>query len=72
VRRVAIAGNNPGDFKKTGDNCTTANAAAGGGCIINLRFSPKAAGDRQATIKVISNASNSPTAITVSGFGTSP
>jgi streptogramin lyase len=72
VRRVAVVGPAASDFKKTGDGCTTVNTAAGGGCIINVRFSPKAPGDRQATIKVISNASNSPAAITVSGFGISP
>jgi hypothetical protein len=69
VRRVEITGKNPGDFKKTGDGCTTVNTAAGGGCIINLRFSPQSPGNRQATIDVISNASNSPTSITVTGFG---
>jgi hypothetical protein len=72
VRRVRIVGTAAADFKKTGDGCTPVNTAAGGGCILNVRFSPRGPGDRQATIKVISNASNSPTAITLTGFGISP
>lgn len=72
VRRIRIAGQNPDDFKKTGDGCTIVDTAAGGGCVVNVRFSPVAPGDRQATIQVISNASDSPTAIPVSGFGISP
>jgi hypothetical protein len=72
VRRVAIVGPAASDFRKTGNGCTPANTAAGGGCIINVRFSPTAPGDREAEIKVISNASNSPTTITLSGFGVSP
>jgi streptogramin lyase len=72
VRRVRVVGPDAADFKKTGDGCTIVNTAAGGGCIVNARFSPTAPGDRRATIQVISNASNSPTSIAVSGFGTSP
>jgi hypothetical protein len=69
VRRVSIGGRNPGDFTKTGDGCTIVNTAAGGGCIINVRFWPTAPGDRRATIDVTSNASNSPTSIAITGFG---
>jgi len=69
VRRVSIVGPNSGDFDKTGDGCSIANAAAGGGCILNVRFSPRAAGSRRATIRVISNATNSPTSIAISGVG---
>lgn len=72
VRRVRIVGPNATDFKKTGDGCTTVNTAAGGGCIVNVRFSPTAQGDRRAAIQVISNASNSPTSIALAGFGSSP
>jgi len=72
VRRVSIVGPAASDFKKTGDGCTAVNAAAGGGCLINVRFSPTAPGNRRATIKVISNASNSPISITLRGSATSP
>lgn len=72
VRRVRIVGPNTANFKKTGDGCTIVNTAAGGGCIVNVRFSPTAPGDRRATIQVIGNASNSPTSITVTGFGVDP
>ena len=71
VRRVRIVGPDASDFKKTGDGCTTVNTAAGGGCIVNLRFSPTAPGDRRAAIQVIGNASNSPISIAVSGLATS-
>jgi len=72
VRRLKIAGPNPSDFKKTGDGCTIVSTAAGGNCIFNLRFSPTAPGDRRATIQVISNASDSPKTITVTGIGILP
>jgi len=72
VRRVRIVGPNAGDFKKTGDGCTIVNTAAGGGCIVNVRFSPTAPGARRATIQVLSNASNSPTSIALTGSGISP
>jgi hypothetical protein len=71
VRRVRIVGPDAGDFKKTGDGCTTVNTAAGGGCLINVRFSPTAPGSRRATIQVLSNASDSPIAIAISGMGIS-
>ena len=70
VRGVRIVGPAASDFKKTGDGCTTVTTAAGGGCIVNVRFSPTASGERQATIQVLSNASNSPVAIAISGIGT--
>jgi Low-density lipoprotein receptor repeat class B len=72
IRRVSIVGSASSDFKKTGDGCTAVNAAAGGGCIVNVRFSPRAPGDRKATIQVTSNASNSPISIAVTGLGISP
>lgn len=70
VRGVSIVGPAASDFKKTGDGCTAVNTAAGGGCIVNVRFSPTVSGERQATIQVLSNASNAPTSIAISGIGT--
>jgi virginiamycin B lyase len=70
VRRVRIVGPNSADFKKTGDGCSIVNTAAGGGCIVNVRFAPTAPGERRAAIQLISNASNSPTSIPISGAGT--
>ncbi|MFL5893308.1 MAG: choice-of-anchor D domain-containing protein [Solirubrobacterales bacterium] len=72
ARRVRIAGQDPDDFKRTGDGCSVVATPAGGGCVVNVRFSPVAPGDRAATILVSSNASDSPTSIPVSGFGISP
>jgi hypothetical protein len=72
VRAVRITGLNSGDFKITGDGCRIAFTAPAGGCVINARFQPAARGLRQATISVISNASDSPTSVSISGLGTAP
>lgn len=72
VTDVSLIGANPADFEKTGDGCTINVAPAAGGCIVNVRFSPTAEGPRSATLRITSNASNSPTDILLTGTATTP
>jgi hypothetical protein len=72
VSSAGLAGANPGDFEITGDGCTGTEASAGLGCVLNVRFTPSALGNRNATIEIKSNASNSPTEVPVSGPGVEP
>ena len=51
------------------DNCGTTIPAAGS-CTLNLDFTPAAAGARTGAVTITSNASNSPTVISLSGTGT--
>ena len=44
VFRTKLVGRNRRDFVKTGDGCTVNLTAAGGGCLVNVRFRPKAKG----------------------------
>lgn len=72
VTGVALIGANPDQFQLTGDGCTPARTSAGLGCILNVLFSPTAEGTANATLRVTSNASNSPTVITLTGTATAP
>lgn len=57
-----------GDFAQT-NNCG-ASVAAGGSCIINVTFTPTAAGTRGGAISVTDNAAGSPHKIALTGTGT--
>ncbi|HET6508201.1 MAG TPA: FG-GAP-like repeat-containing protein [Baekduia sp.] len=54
VTGVRTAGDAPDDFLVTGDTCTGASVASGGdaSCTVRLRFSPSAAGSREATLRL--------------------
>lgn len=58
------------DFPAT-TNCplTSAGLAAGGSCQFTFSFSPVAAGPRDATLTIATNATNSPHAVVLSGVG---
>jgi hypothetical protein len=70
VSSVSLSGANPGDFEKTGEGCTAAGIPAGGTCVLNFRFAPTAAGARTATVRVTSNATDSPADIALTGTAT--
>jgi hypothetical protein len=57
-----------GDFIQT-NNCT--NVAAGASCTVNVTFRPAASGTRTGTLTITSNATNSPTSVSLSGTGAS-
>ena len=69
ISSVAVIGPDAGDFELA-DGCTGSFAITG--CLINARFSPTAAGQRDAVVRVTSNADNSPTDIPLSGVGVAP
>jgi hypothetical protein len=56
-----------GDFGQT-NTCGTS-IAAGASCTVNVSFRPTASGTRTGTLTLTSNASNSPTTVTLSGTG---
>jgi hypothetical protein len=70
VSELNLSGANPEDFEITGDACTAGPSPPGGGCVVNVRFNPTATGARTATLSATSNASDSPTAVALSGNGT--
>jgi hypothetical protein len=72
VSSVTLLGDNPGDFRLTGDGCTVGGTASGGLCILNVQFAPTAPGARAATLRVASNATDSPIDISLSGEATVP
>jgi virginiamycin B lyase len=69
VSSVTLIGANPEDFEKTGDGCSIVGIPAGGTCIVNVRFAPTATGTRTATMRVSSNATDSPADIALTGSG---
>ncbi|MCP2328306.1 hypothetical protein HDA40_006813 [Hamadaea flava] len=55
-----------GDYSQT-NNCTS--LAVGASCTVNVSFRPTASGTRTGTLTVTSNASNSPTTVSLTGTG---
>jgi hypothetical protein len=68
VSAIRLVGNNRADFVKTGDSCVTNDTPAGSACVFNIRFAPRVSGVRHAALRVISNASNSPFDIPLTGI----
>jgi len=66
---IAAGGLNSGDFAET-DNCD-ATLAAGARCTIQVAFTPAAPGMRTASLFIAGNISGGPSAIGLSGTGTS-
>ncbi|MBD2462347.1 choice-of-anchor D domain-containing protein [Oscillatoria sp. FACHB-1407] len=66
---LTIAGENPRDFAITENTCLGGPILADDGCIVTVRFSPSAAGDRQADLVIRDSASGSPRRIALSGVG---
>ena len=56
-----------GDFSQT-NTCGTS-IAAGASCTVNVSFRPTASGARTGSLTITSNATNSPTTVTLSGTG---
>jgi virginiamycin B lyase len=70
---IGLVGADSGDFELTGDSCSVAASPAGAGCTVNVRFAPSGAqGPRTASLRVASNASNSPAQIPLTGLATAP
>jgi len=67
ISNVTLSGANPADFTQT-NNCPT-NLGAGRACSINVRFTPKGAGTRLATMSIFDSAAGSPQSVPLSGTG---
>jgi hypothetical protein len=66
-----------GDFAATSTGTTacpitTATLAAGANCVINVTFTPTAAGARPGTLTITDNAAGSPHTVSLTGTGTAP
>jgi methionine-rich copper-binding protein CopC len=68
ISSIAFTGANSGDFKQT-NNCGSS-IAGHSSCIINVTFTPSAAGTRTATLTATDNAANSPQTASLAGTGT--
>jgi|tagenome__1003787_1003787.scaffolds.fasta_scaffold20975679_2 hypothetical protein len=66
---AAISGPNAAEFAVSKNGCTEA-VAPGGTCTIGLRFFPGAAGARNATLDLTSDAAGTPHAVPLTGTGT--
>ncbi len=71
VSAVGLSGSNPGDFSQT-NTCIGGAVAVGQSCSITVGFSPKAEGQRTASLVLTDDAPNSPQSIALSGTATAP
>ena len=69
VYDVSLGGTNASSFVIDSETCTAAKIPAGSDCSVNLSFSPTTTGVRSAELKVMSDASNTPS-LTVGVEGT--
>lgn len=70
ITSIGEAGANAADFAES-NNCP-ASLAAQASCLINVTFSPSAAGAESANIALVDNAANSPQSVAESGTGVTP
>lgn len=68
ISKIAITGNEAGDFKQK-NNCGTS-VPPGGQCKISVTFTPTARGMRSATLSVSDDGGGSPQDVSLSGTGT--
>src|ERR1019366_4780998 len=66
INSIAVTGSNSTDFALPSKNCTTS-LAASSSCLINVAFTPTAAGTRTGTLTITDNASGSPQTVTLNG-----
>ena len=64
ISSISIPAASSNNFSQT-NNCST--VAVGARCTINVTFAPTASGTQSANLQIASNASNSPTAVVLSG-----
>jgi hypothetical protein len=71
VDGVTTVGADAADFAVTDDRCTSVVVAVGGRCLVGLRFTPGAAGERATTLAVAANLTGGPEVVPVTGEGLS-
>jgi hypothetical protein len=69
VSGASLAGDNPSDYEIVSDSCSGTAVAQNATCSVAIRFTPQAAGARNATLQIESNASTSPDSVSLSGVG---
>ena len=72
ISALRVVGTDPADFRISFENCTGESFAVGESCTVGATFTPTAAGARSASLRIISNASNSPNNVPLTGTGTVP
>jgi len=66
---ASISGTNAGDFSISSDRCSGVVLPANSNCLVTVSFSPKAKGNRAATLSIADSASGSPQTISLTGTG---
>jgi hypothetical protein len=72
VTSVTRGGADAADFEIVSDSCSTAPTAVGGICAIVVRFTPRAKGDRSATLTLADNAGTGSQQVALEGVGLAP
>ena len=66
---ASIAGTIAGDFSISSDGCSGVTLPPNSNCLVTVSFSPKAKGNRAATLSIADSASGSPQTISLTGTG---
>lgn len=69
IERSEIVGPNLASFQKTGDTCSGESVAPGESCELRVRFTPADEGSASGTLRITSNALDSPARVSLSGTG---
>jgi regulation of enolase protein 1 (concanavalin A-like superfamily) len=69
VTSVAIGGTNAAEFAVASDGCSGRSIGPASQCGVSITFTPGAAGTRQATLAIGSNAASTPTQVAIAGSG---
>jgi hypothetical protein len=72
VGAVGVSGPNPAAFKVVGDTCTNRVLPSGAACVVNVQFTPGAAGPTSATLDIPHNAGGLGNKVVLSGEGIAP
>lgn len=65
----ALVGENPAEFSTPSDTCANSVVQPGGNCTISVRFTPSAAGVRQANLQLNNSAVSAPFVVSLIGYG---
>jgi hypothetical protein len=72
VGAVGVSGPDPTAFKVVGDTCTNRVLPSGATCVVNVQFTPGAAGPTSATLDIPHNAGGLGNKVVLSGEGIAP
>ncbi|MBV9417338.1 MAG: choice-of-anchor D domain-containing protein [Solirubrobacterales bacterium] len=70
VQGATVGGSDAGDFEVTADQCGGKTVAPGQSCTVTVTFTPKAVGQRTATLVISDNATRQTQSVAISGAGT--